>query len=61
MNIQALFPVQFARSRNDEMDKQEYDDLIAQNENNMNQNFEILMNAILELSDIIERGGNSNG
>lgn len=61
MNIRALFPVQFARSRNDEMDKQEYDDLIAQNENNMNQNFEILMNAILELSDIIERGGNSNG
>ena len=46
--MQALFPVILPR-RSEQGDAQEVDGRIAQNENNLNQNFQILQQKILEL------------
>lgn len=49
--IQALFPVQLPRSRREREREEEYDTLIAQNENNLNQNFSILYQKFLEMEE----------
>ena len=48
--IQTLFPVQLPRLQV-QGDKADLDKSIAQNENNLNQNFSILYNKVLELEE----------
>ena len=48
MGMQAMFPVVLTR-RGEQGDTREIDDRIAQNENNLNQNFQNLYQKVLEL------------
>ena len=50
MDLQSLFPVYLPKTRNDDQSKEDYETQITQNENNINQNFTILFNAISELA-----------
>ena len=47
--MQALFPVYLARMASGAEGRDEYNSAIAQNENNLNQNLELLYNKLLEL------------
>lgn len=47
--VQALFPVQLPRMQAG-LDPDDQNKAIAQNENNLNQNFQILYNKLLELA-----------
>ncbi|MBQ1820316.1 MAG: hypothetical protein II117_01805 [Clostridia bacterium] len=47
--MQALFPVYFGRMPSHDDDRDAYDSSVAQNENNLNQNLELLFNKLLEL------------
>lgn len=49
MDFQALFPVYLPKYKPKEQPTEDYDSSVAQNENNLNQNFEILYQMILEL------------
>lgn len=49
--IQSMFPVQLPRRQQRGEREEEYDTYIAQNENNLNQNFSILMNKLLEMEE----------
>ena len=51
--MQALFPVYFGRMPSGDLDREAYDSGVAQNENNLNQNLELLYNKILELETAI--------
>lgn len=51
MDLQALFPVYLPKTRTDDQTKEDYETAIAQNENNVNQNFAILFNAVRDLAD----------
>ena len=42
MDMQALFPVYLPRYKQKEQPTEDYDSSVAQNENNLNQNFELL-------------------
>lgn len=53
MDLQALFPVYLPKSRG-ETSMEDYDDQVTQNENNLNQNLEILFNAVQALSSQID-------
>lgn len=53
MDLQALFPVYLPKSRG-EASVEDYDDQVTQNENNLNQNLEILFNAVQALSSQID-------
>jgi len=48
---QAMFPVYLPRSMKSGIKKEEYDASVAVNENNLNQNFSILYQKILELEN----------
>lgn len=48
-DIQALFPVQLPRAKAKGEKDDDYNARVAQNENNINQNFNILYKAIMEL------------
>ena len=51
--MQALFPVYLERMPSETVDRDAYDSSVAQNENNLNQNLEILFNKILELESAL--------
>lgn len=51
MDLQSLFPIYLPKSKTDDQSKEDYETQIAQNENNLNQNFTILFNALRELAD----------
>lgn len=51
IELQSLFPVYLPKSRTEDQSKEDYETQITQNENNINQNFTILFNAIRELSE----------
>ena len=53
MDLQALFPVYLPKSRG-ETSMEDYDDQVTQNENILNQNLEILFNAVQALSSQID-------
>ena len=47
--LQALFPIYLARMQSGTENRDAYDSAVAQNENNLNQNFELLYNKLLTL------------
>ena len=49
--VQALFPVLLPRRMDQEASRSEYDTQVAQNENNLNQNFSILYLKLLEMEE----------
>lgn len=51
--MQALFPIYLARMPARAEDRDAYDSSVAQNENNLNQNLEILYNKISELESAL--------
>lgn len=53
--LQAMFPVYLARVRADGESTEEYNSMIAQNENNLNQNLESLYNKLLELEAAVNQ------
>ena len=58
--MQAMFPIYLGRMPQDGEDRDAYDSSVAQNENNLNQNFAILFDKIAELesalADLTEGG-----
>lgn len=48
-DIQTMFPVQLPRMRDKDLSAEDYNASVAQNENNMNQNFAILYQELAEL------------
>ena len=51
--MQALFPIYLSRMPSKEPDRDAYDSSVAQNENNLNQNLDILYCKILELESAL--------
>ena len=51
--MQALFPVYFSRMAETESSQEDYDIQAAQNEGNLNQNFETLYQKLLEIEDYL--------
>lgn len=51
--MQALFPVYLGRMPSEAVDRDTYDSSVAQNENNLNQNLELLYNKLLELESAL--------
>ena len=51
--MQALFPVYLGRMPDDAVDRETYDSGVAQNENNLNQDLELLYFKILELESAL--------
>lgn len=56
MKLQSLFPVYLPKSRG-EKSKEDYDDEVSQQENNLNQNLSILFQAIEFLSERMDEYG----
>ena len=54
--VQALFPVQLPRRPAQNVRQEEYDTMVAQNENNMNQNFSILYQKLMEIEEQLSGG-----
>lgn len=54
MDLQALFPVYLPKARRDESED-DYNDAVSLNDNNLNQNLEILFNAVQTLASVVER------
>ena len=55
--MQALFPVYFSRMAETEASREDYDIQAAQNEGNLNQNFETLYQKLLEIEDYLSSQG----
>ena len=51
--MQALFPISLGRMPSASVDRDTYDSSVAQNENNLNQNLELLYNKLLELESAL--------
>ena len=51
--MQALFPVYLGRLPSASVDRDAYDSSVAQNENNLNQNLELLYNKLLEIESAL--------
>ena len=51
--MQALFPVYLGRMPSPTDDRDAYDSSVAQNENNLNQNLELLFQKLLELESAL--------
>ena len=51
--MQALFPVYFSRLVEDGASREDYDLSAAQNEGNLNQNFETLVQKLQEIEDYL--------
>ena len=51
--MQALFPVYLTRMPQGGEDRDAYDSSVAQNENNLNQNLELLCSKLLELESAL--------
>ena len=51
--MQALFPVYLGRMPSASIDRDAYDSSVAQNENNLNQNLELLYNKLLEIESAL--------
>jgi hypothetical protein len=51
--MQALFPVYFSRLAEKDSSKEDYDIACAQNEGNLNQNFETLYRKLSDLEDYL--------
>ena len=51
--IQALFPAYFARKAGEGVSKEDFDIAVAQNESNLNQNFETLYQKLQELENYL--------
>lgn len=47
--LQAMYPIYLARVKRQGENEDEYNSAIAQNENNLNQNLELLYNKLIEL------------
>ena len=60
--MQALFPVYLGRMPSSADDRDAYDSSVAQNENNLNQNLELLFQKLLELESALaeQTEGESN-
>lgn len=54
MDMQALFPVFLPKRATEDITLEDYNIDVAQNENNLNQNFSILYNQVLAMAEIIE-------
>ena len=54
--LQAMFPVYLPRRMESGEDEQKYDTGISQNENNINQNFSILYNKLVEIEARLNGG-----
>ena len=54
-NLQSLFPVYLPKKQKDE-DDERYETNITENENNLNQNLNILFEAVQQLMDKQEKG-----
>ncbi len=54
LGIQALFPVFLPRRTDSGTNVEEYDMSISQNENNLNQNFSILYQKLVELEESLK-------
>ena len=52
--MQALFPIYLPRMPEQNEDREAYDGSVAQNENNLNQDLEILFNKISELEAALQ-------
>ena len=51
--MQALFPIYLGRMQKSGEDRDTYDSGVAQNENNLNQNLELLYGKLLELESAL--------
>ena len=51
--MQALFPVYFSRMAEEHASREDYDISAAQNEGNLNQNFETLYKKLQEIEDYL--------
>jgi len=51
--MQALFPVYFSRLTQERASKEEYDIAAAQNEVNLNQNFETLYRKLMDIEEYL--------
>ena len=51
--MQAMFPIYLARMAGSGENRDAYDSAIAQNENNLNQNFELLYHKLLALETAV--------
>ena len=51
--MQALFPVYLGRMPSSAVDRDAYDSSVAQNENNLNQNLELLYNKLIEIESAL--------
>ncbi len=51
--MQALFPIYLGRMPSREDNRDAYDSSVAQNENNLNQNLELLYNKLLEIESAL--------
>jgi len=51
--MQALFPVYLGRMPSADLDREAYDSAVAQNENNLNQNLELLYNKLMEIESAL--------
>lgn len=54
--VQALFPVYLPRQMQKGERREEHDDAVAQNENNLNQNFSILYQKLVEMEEKLSKG-----
>ncbi len=54
--VQALFPVYLPRQMQKGEDRERHDDAVAQNENNLNQNFSILYQKLIEMEAMLSEG-----
>ena len=51
--MQALFPIYLGRMPSETLDREAYDASVAQNENNLNQDLELLYNKLLEIESAL--------
>ena len=51
--MQALFPIYFGRMPQDGENRDAYDSSVAQNENNLNQNLELIYSKLMELESAL--------
>lgn len=54
-DLQALFPVYLPKALTENDTQEDYDASVTQNENNLNQNFTILFNAISDLNKSLSK------
>jgi hypothetical protein len=56
MDIQSMFPVYLPKLRDKDENRDDYNTQVSQNENNINQNFNILYQALSEIMKTLQGG-----